>query len=416
MNPFKTSTALRGSNLALFALWLVFSKGDNQLVDLMPAIATLIGAAVANAILAWRKDDVPDGAVAGLAATDIALITWGALWAKNPNAEPHLALFIPLAVASRRVPWEWTTGLVATALAAVLWLSKIDGGANPSLPYRLIILALIPGVVGMIGASLTRKQSEKVRHRVSLNRSVLFHEFLGHLLFQVREYLTSITSVSQHMPSMVQDPKAKELAQKLARMINELNTKVGRMFETVESHTTTRRPPRALNFSLTELIEGAMGLAKEAFPVSKLETKIWVDPNIPPMQGDRDMYFAIISAIIENAVEAMRETRTGSHLNISARAVMDKDLAEIQIIDDAGGIPPGDVGRVLTPLFTTKSRLGGVGLGLSMSRRMLEHVGGTVQVRSENGSTFIRLILPFIPSLPVIRNEESTWAGRRADA
>ncbi len=416
MTPFQASTGLRAANLAIFGGWLALSKGENQLVHLMPAIGILGGAALGNALLAWRKEDIPDGAIAGLTFFEIVLITWAALWAKNPNIEHHLALLIPLAVACRGLPWQWTTGLITTALAAVLWLSRGAGEPPTALPYRLIVLAFLPGAVGIIGASLTRKQSEKLHSRLALNRSVLFHEFLAHLLFQVREYLTSITSVSQHMPAMVSDPKSKELAQKLARMVSELNDKVGRMFETVESHTTTRRPQKSFDFSLKELIQEAMDLATEAFPVKKLETKIWVDPSIPPLQGDRDMYFAIVSAVIENALEAMQETRIGSHLNVSARSVLEKDLAEIQFIDDAGGIPPGDVGRVLTPLFTTKSRIGGVGIGLSMSRRMLEHMGGTVQVRSENGSTFIRLIIPFRPTLPMIRNEESTWAGRRADA
>ncbi|PCI36469.1 MAG: hypothetical protein COB53_09475 [Elusimicrobia bacterium] len=401
--------------MTLFAGWLALSKGDNQLVQIMPAVGLLLAAAIANTILAWFKEDFSNTVVAGLAMSDIGLITWTAVWAKNPAAEPHLALLIPLAIASRRLPWQWTTGIVAASLAGILWLSGGDGPLPSALPYRLMILAFIPVSVGIIGASLTRKQSEKVRHRIALNRSVLFHEFLSHLLFQVREYLTSITSVSQHMPSMIEDPKIKELAEKLARMVAELNEKVSRMFETVQSHTTTRRPARAIDFSLNDLLQEAMDLTREAFPVHTLKTKIWVDPAIPPIQGDRDMIFAISSAIIENSLEAMRETGMGSHLNISARALPEKSFAEIVVIDDAGGIPPGDVPRVLTPLFTTKSRLGGVGLGLSMSRRMLEHVGGTIEVRSENGSSFIRIVLPFSPGLPRIRNDESTWAGRRSD-
>ena len=415
MSPFRSSTLLRAANLTVFLLWLAAMPGD-RLVNLSPAFAALGAAVLANAALVLLFEEVPDSAAAALVAADIVVVAFAGLWAKNPDAEPHLALLIPLAVASRGLPWQWTAGLAAAALAAVLWLAREAGALPAALPYRLAALAWIPFVVGLIGASLSRKQSEKVRHRIALNRSVLFHEFLGHLLFQVREYLTSITSVSQHMPAMIQDAQAKTLAEKLARMVNELNSKVGRIFETVESHTTTRRPPRAPEFELKTLVDDAMDLALEAFPVTKLQNKVWIDPAIPPLQGDRDMYFAILSAVFENALEAMLESKHGSQLNVSARANPRQDLAEIEVIDDAGGIPPGDVARVLTPLFTTKSRLGGVGLGLSMSRRMLEHLGGTLRVRSDNGRTFVRVVLPYRPGLPLVRNEESTWAGRRAGA
>lgn len=415
MSPFRSSTLLRAANLAIFLIWLAAMPGE-RLVNLSPAFAALAVAIFANAAVVWLFEEVPDAAAAALSVLDIVVVSFAALWARSPDAEPHLALVIPLAVACRRLPWEWTTGLCAAAIAAALWLSRQSGAPPDALPYRIAILALIPFGVGMIGASMSRKQSEKVRHRIALNRSVLFHEFLGHLLFQIREYLTSITSVSQHMPAMIQDPQAKGLAEKLARIVHELNTKVGRMFETVESHTTTRRPPRSPDFELKTLIDDAMNLATEAFPVPSLQSKIWVDPSIPPLMGDRDMYFAILSAVFENALEAMLESKHGSNLNVSARRNPQQDLAEIEVIDDAGGIPPGDVARVLTPLFTTKSRLGGVGLGLSMSRRMLEQLGGTLQIRSDNGRTFVRVVLPFKPGLPMIRNEESTWAGRRAGA
>jgi signal transduction histidine kinase len=415
MSPFRSATLLRAANTALFLICLAALK-DRQIVDLSPAFAALGVVTAANLALAWLFEDLPEPAVGGLAFADLGAVAFAALWAKNPAVEPHLAMLIPLAVASRRLPWPWTTGLAAASMAATLWLGRETGTSFETIPYRIAVLAMIPFVVGLIGASLSRQQSEKVRHRIALNRSVLFHEFLSHLLFQVREYLTSITSVSQHMPKMVQDEKAKELAEKLARMVHELNSKVGRMFETVESHTTTRRPAQAVDFDLGKLLRDASALATEAYPVRKPRSKIWVDPAIPPIQGDRDMYFAIFSAVFENALEAMSETKRGTQLNASARHNPQKDLAEVEIIDDAGGIPPGDVGRVLTPLFTTKSRVGGVGLGLSMSRRMLEHIGGTIQIRSDNGRTFVRVVLPLKPGLPMIRNEESTWAGRRAEA
>jgi nitrogen-specific signal transduction histidine kinase len=57
-----------------------------------------------------------------------------------------------------------------------------------------------------------------------------------------------------------------------------------------------------------------------------------------------------------------------------------------------------------------------MGLGLSMSRRFLERLGGGLRLKSKGGATAALLTIPLEQELPKIRNEESTWAGRRADA
>jgi signal transduction histidine kinase len=55
-----------------------------------------------------------------------------------------------------------------------------------------------------------------------------------------------------------------------------------------------------------------------------------------------------------------------------------------------------------------------MGLGLAMSRRFIERLGGDLQIKSGNGRTIVTLTLPLSQELPKIRREESTWAGRRS--
>jgi signal transduction histidine kinase len=67
------------------------------------------------------------------------------------------------------------------------------------------------------------------------------------------------------------------------------------------------------------------------------------------------------------------------------------------------------------PFFSARAGSGGLGLGLPMARRMLERLGGTVRVKSQGGATAVLVSLPISRDLPFVRNEESTWAGRRQD-
>jgi len=82
--------------------------------------------------------------------------------------------------------------------------------------------------------------------------------------------------------------------------------------------------------------------------------------------------------LVTNALQAMPQ---GGEINISSE-VKDKNI-EVKIKDTGVGIPPKNLEKLFTPLFTTKSK--GIGLGLSNVKNIVEKHGGTIQVQSEEG-------------------------------
>lgn len=135
------------------------------------------------------------------------------------------------------------------------------------------------------------------------------------------------------------------------------------------------------------------------------------DPSIGRVHGDIQMVATALCAVFTNSFEAFAASGGGSLLKVRARK--DGDAAVVDVLDDAGGISPQDLERVFQPLFTTKSGGDSVGLGLSMSRRMLERNGGTLALESSGGKTRVQIRIPLQPALPIIRDDESTWARRR---
>jgi signal transduction histidine kinase len=93
---------------------------------------------------------------------------------------------------------------------------------------------------------------------------------------------------------------------------------------------------------------------------------------------DPDIMHRVIDNLLENAVEAMPK---GGVLSIS----VEKEIEYILIkVDDTGvGIPEESRGRIFSPLYTTKS--GGMGLGLTYSRRAVEAQGGSIEFESKAG-------------------------------
>ncbi len=104
----------------------------------------------------------------------------------------------------------------------------------------------------------------------------------------------------------------------------------------------------------------------------------------------------IILNIIKNSMDAYIEN------NISNRVIyisthIDKKSIIIKIKDYAGGIPKEIIDKIFEPYFSTKNKKNGTGLGLYMSKMIIEdHLKGSLEVVSNDGSTTFSIILPIL--------------------
>lgn len=110
--------------------------------------------------------------------------------------------------------------------------------------------------------------------------------------------------------------------------------------------------------------------------------------HLPPVRGDAAMLSQLAGSLISNAIEVLKDA--GEIGLLTAMAADGRVLVEIR--DNGPGIAPADVGQVFKPFFTTKAK--GLGLGLPLVRRVVERLGGKVELESTNGQgTTVRLHL-----------------------
>lgn len=118
----------------------------------------------------------------------------------------------------------------------------------------------------------------------------------------------------------------------------------------------------------------------------KVTTKI--APDLPPLFVDPQQISQVLVNLVTNAYDAMPQ---GGELTIKAQAR--KDKVGLSITDTGCGVPQENIKRLFEPLFSTKAR--GIGLGLAVSKNLVEVNGGSIEAESKEGkgSTFT-VILP----------------------
>jgi signal transduction histidine kinase len=104
-----------------------------------------------------------------------------------------------------------------------------------------------------------------------------------------------------------------------------------------------------------------------------------------PIRGSSDKLKQVFLNIILNAKDAMPD---GGLLKISSSE--SDGMARVTISDNGVGIPKEHIGKLFDAFFTTKSKVSGVGLGLSVSYGIISQHRGTINVSSSagRGSTF----------------------------
>jgi two-component system sensor kinase FixL len=119
-----------------------------------------------------------------------------------------------------------------------------------------------------------------------------------------------------------------------------------------------------------------------------------VAPGAVTVLADRIQVQQVMVNLVRNAVEAMKGQQRAQVLTISARVV--DGMALVQVVDTGAGVTPEGEERLFAPFMSTKRD--GMGVGLSICRRIIEAHGGRMWFEpAKGGGAEFNFTLPIIP-------------------
>jgi signal transduction histidine kinase len=174
-----------------------------------------------------------------------------------------------------------------------------------------------------------------------------------------------------------------------------------RLVEDLE--TVSRAEERQLDLRLrpadpAELVSRAVQVAEPAYQAKGVILRASIDRLLPWVSGDPDRLGEVLGNLLGNA---LRHTAPSGSVLVSAR--QDGNQVELSVADSGEGIPPELLDRVFERFFrvdAARTRNGGSGLGLTISRAIVEAHGGRIWAESAGHGQGARFVvrLPTIPA------------------
>jgi len=217
---------------------------------------------------------------------------------------------------------------------------------------------------------------EALRH---MEQVKLVGQLAGGILHEVRNPLIGLGSLATHLADQDTLPQA---ARDRCRLIAR---EAARIDDLLESHLGQLRPRpfEIASCDLSSLLDDTLTLLHPNLLKHRVSVKKNIAADLPLAEVSRAHILQVCLNIVMNAIDAMPN---GGELTITIRPETKRGAGLLLTFGDSGeGILPEDLQRIYEPFFTS-GKAKGVGLGLTITRDIIDRHGGQLKIHNRSGS------------------------------
>ena len=211
-------------------------------------------------------------------------------------------------------------------------------------------------------------------------------ELAATIAHEVNQPLTAIVTNANFSLRQLKssNPNLDELRAAITEIVND-GTRASAVISRIRGLLVTGSSRRT-ELEINEIIQDVITLLRNELTRNRVQLRTELAANLPRVQGDPVQLQQVLINLILNAIEAMRlSTEQPRKLVISSANNSDGVLVQVQ--DYGPGIEPERAKLIFEPFFTTKTE--GIGMGLSISRSIIESHGGRLwNVPLSHGALF----------------------------
>ena len=238
-------------------------------------------------------------------------------------------------------------------------------------------------------------------------------ELLSNMSHEIRTPLAGILGFTDLLIRENLSPRLIEFVTNIQRCGQQLGILINNILE-LSKMEAERISLQSTEFEITNLVQDCAATIQSQVEEANLELEILISPQVPRvLKGDAGRISQVLTNLLGNAVKFTRQGKIAIRVNRSENKPFSSALFPLQItVSDTGiGIPrtaQKSIFEAFTQVNGTKPlRQVGTGLGLNISRRLVEFMGGQIWVDSEEGkgSTFYFWVPLEMPTLTPVKSE-----------
>lgn len=224
----------------------------------------------------------------------------------------------------------------------------------------------------------------------------------AHVAHEIRNPLSTIGGFAR---AILKKPDSVDRVTKNAKIISEESTRLENMLKGVMDFSRPSAPvPKMTDFNA--VVERAFRTHAELLGGRNIHASIDLDRSIPEISIDENQITQVLHNLIRNGADSMQQ---GGAMQL--KTGREGERVSLTFTDSGCGIPPDILERLFDPFFTTKPD--GTGLGLAVSKKIIDDHGGTIECHSVVGKgTEFKILLPMKPSQSLLSASSSSSLER----